>query len=113
MAGVNSRRSSKNRRIALKYSRDDMVLCPECKEYSTLGEWEDITLENCISRHDRRHYTSLLDAGAWNKGKGVAYMCPQCRKFQHSYQLRRVAADKNDTSAGQALENKEGASLNL
>lgn len=64
-----------------------MIKCPRCEAESTLGDWDDYSYAECITREMRRGYIPLQEKRAFNTKSGVCYKCPKCAQWIRGSQL--------------------------
>ena len=68
-------------------SNSETVRCPRCFKESKLGEWDDLTFKQCVTREMRRAYTKLNTKRAFRRESNTFYICPKCKVWSRGCHL--------------------------
>lgn len=71
----------------MKISRMESVKCPWCEKESSLGDWDDTSYQECISREQKRAYRSLADSKVWGRESKNFFKCPKCGQWVRGNKL--------------------------
>lgn len=63
------------------------IKCPHCDKTSAIGDWDDCSYAECITREMRRAYKSILNESVFNVKSNTAYKCPKCGNWIRGSQL--------------------------